>query len=178
PRHGARPRVRRRRAQAHHQADQDSRRRGPALHGPARFAAPRVGGRMIGKTVAEKILSRVSLRAQGPLARDARAGDLVIVPISRVMVHDSVIDAVMPGMGIVGSDSRSNSYGAVGAFGAGMGATDIAVALALGRTWLRVPQSIKVTFSGRPRKGVTMKDAVMRVVREIGTDGARYACVE
>ena len=203
---------------------------------------------MIGKTVAEKILSRVSLRAQGPLARDARAGDLVIVPISRVMVHDSVIDAVMagmrelgkervwdtsrvavfvdhaapaptpvvadshrtlrewvreqgiatfydagegvchqimveegycePGTVIVGSDSHSNSYGAVGAFGAGMGATDIAVALALGRTWLRVPQSIKVTFSGRPRKGVTMKDAVMRVVREIGTDGARYACVE
>jgi methanogen homoaconitase large subunit len=59
-----------------------------------------------------------------------------------------------------------------------MGATDIAVALALGRTWLRVPGSIKVTFAGAPRRGVTMKDAIMRVVREIGTDGARYACVE
>ncbi len=193
------------------------------------------------KTLAEKILSRVA-------ARDAKAGDLVIVPVSRVMVHDSVIDAVIaglrdlgkervwdttkvavfvdhaapaptpvvadshrvlrewvraqgiatfydagegvchqimveegycePGTVIVGSDSHSNSYGAVGAFGAGMGATDIAVALALGRTWLRVPESIKVTFTGRPRRGVTMKDAIMRVVREIGTDGARYACVE
>src|SRR5437867_5038918 len=199
-----------------------------------------MGGGMT-RTLGEKILSRTS-------GRDVRAGDLVIVPVSRVMVHDSVIDAVMaglrdlgkehvwdtgkvcvfvdhaapaptpvvadshrvlrewvrtqkiptfydagegvchqimveegycePGTVIVGSDSHSNSYGAVGAFGAGMGATDIAVALALGRTWLRVPQSIKVTFSGRPRKGVTMKDAVMRVVREIGTDGARYACVE
>ena len=59
---------------------------------------------MIGKTVAEKILSRVSLRAQGPLARDARAGDLVIVPISRVMVHDSVIDAVMAGMRELGKE--------------------------------------------------------------------------
>src|SRR5258708_21020312 len=59
-----------------------------------------------------------------------------------------------------------------------MGATDIAVALGLGRTWLRVPESIKVTFTGTLRKGVTMKDAIMRVVREIGTDGARYACVE
>src|SRR5438477_12294817 len=59
-----------------------------------------------------------------------------------------------------------------------MGATDVAVALVLGRPLRRVLQSIKVTFSGRPRKGVTMKDAVMRVVREIGTDGARYACVE
>jgi methanogen homoaconitase large subunit len=83
-----------------------------------------------------------------------------------------------PGTVIVGSDSHSNSYGAVGSFGAGMGATDIAVALALGRTWLRVPESIKVTFTGAPRRGVTMKDAIMRVVREIGTDGARYACVE
>ena len=188
------------------------------------------------KTVAEKILSHVA-------SRDAKAGDLVIAPVSRVMVHDSVIDAVIaglrdlgkdrvwdvtkvavfvdhaapaptpvvadshrvlrewvraqgistfydagegvchqimveegycePGTVIVGSDSHSNSYGAVGAFGAGMGATDIAVALALGRTWLRVPESIKVTFTGRPRKGV-----IMRVVREIGTDGARYACVE
>src|SRR5207245_6470666 len=60
----------------------------------------------------------------------------------------------------------------------GMGATDVAVALALGRTWLRVPESIKVTFTGKPRKGVTMKDAIMRVVREIGTDGARCTCVE
>src|SRR3954465_11161315 len=193
------------------------------------------------KTLSEKILSRVS-------GRDVRAGELVIAPISRVMVHDSVIDAVMaglkdlgkanvwdtskvcvfvdhaapaptpvvadshrvlrewvraqgiptfydagegvchqimveegycePGTVIVGSDSHSNSYGAVGAFGAGMGATDIAVALGLGRTWLRVPESIKVTFSGKLRRGITMKDAIMRVVREIGADGARYACVE
>src|SRR4029077_9362654 len=78
----------------------------------------------------------------------------------------------------VGSDSHSNSYGAVGAFGAGMGATDIAVALALGGTWVRVPGAIKVTSPGKLRKGITMKDAIMRVVREIGTDGARYACVE
>jgi len=194
-----------------------------------------------GKTLAEKILSRAS-------GRDARAGDLVVAPVSRVMVHDSVVDAVItglrdlgkervwdtsrvavfidhaapaptpvvadshrllrewvreqgiatfydagegvchqimveegycePGTVIVGSDSHSNSYGAVGAFGAGMGSTDVAVALALGRTWLRVPESIKVTFAGTPRKGVTMKDAIMRVVRELGTDGARYACVE
>jgi methanogen homoaconitase large subunit len=79
---------------------------------------------------------------------------------------------------IVGSDSHSNSYGAVGSFGVGMGATDVAVALGLGRTWLRVPESIRVEFTGTLRRGVTMKDAIMRVVREVGTDGARYACVE
>src|SRR5256885_8001127 len=199
------------------------------------------GSGSLPKTIAELILSRQS-------GRDVRAGDLVIVPISRVMVHDSVIDAVMtglnelgktsvwdttkvgvfvdhaapaptpvvadshrllrewaraqkiptfydagegvchqimveegycePGTVIVGSDSHSNSYGAVGAFGAGMGATDIAVALGLGRTWLRVPESIKVELTGKLRRGITMKDAIMRVVREIGTDGARYACVE
>ena len=196
---------------------------------------------MTGRTVAEKILSRSS-------GRDVTAGDLVIVQLSRVMVHDSVIDAVMsgmrelgkeqvwdtarvcvfvdhaapaptpvvadshrvlrewvraqgiatfydagegvchqimveegycePGTVIVGSDSHSNSYGAVGAFGAGMGATDVAVALAMGRTWMRVPESLKVTFHGTLRRGVTPKDAIMRVVREVGTDGARYACVE
>jgi len=93
----------------------------------------------------------------------------------QIMVEEGYCE---PGMVIVGSDSHSNSYGAVGSFGAGMGATDIAVALALGRTWLRVPESIKVTFRGRTRRGVTMKDAIMRVVRELGTDGARYACVE
>src|SRR5207247_8048435 len=83
-----------------------------------------------------------------------------------------------PGTVIVGSDSHSNADGAVCAFGGGMGATDVAVALALGRTGLRVPGSIRVDFTGRLRKGITMKDAIMRVVREIGTDGARYACVE
>ena len=93
----------------------------------------------------------------------------------QIMVEEGYCE---PGTVIVGSDSHSNSYGAVGAFGAGMGATDIAVALALGRTWLRVPGSIKVSFTGKPRHGVTMKDAIMRVVREIGTDGARYACIE
>src|SRR5438046_5162829 len=92
----------------------------------------------------------------------------------QIMVEEGYCEA---GTVIVGSDSHSNSYGAVGAFGAGMGATDIAVALALGRTWLPVPESIKVTITGRPRKGVTIKDAIMRVVRELGTDGARYACV-
>src|SRR5207247_7915504 len=110
------------------------------------------------------------VRAQG-IATFYDAGEGVC---HQIMVEEGYCE---PGTVIVGSDSHSNSYGAVGAFGAGMGATDIAVALALGRTWLRVPESIKVTFTGKPRKGVTMKDAIMRVVREIGTDGARYASV-
>src|SRR5207247_2368264 len=111
------------------------------------------------------------VRAQG-IATFYDAGEGVC---HQIMVEEGYCE---PGTVIVGSDSHSNSYGAVGAFGAGMGATDIAVALALGRTWLRVPESIKVTFTGTLRKGITMKDAIMRVVREIGTDGARYASVE
>src|SRR5207245_833068 len=111
------------------------------------------------------------VRAQG-IATFYDAGEGVC---HQIMVEEGYCE---PGTVIVGSDSHSNSYGAVGAFGAGMGATDIAVALALGRTWLRVPESIKVTFTGTLRKGITMKDAIMRVVREIGTDGAHYACVE
>src|SRR5437660_1858492 len=150
------------------------------------------GSGSLPKTVAEKILSRVA-------ARDATAPTPVVADSHRVLrewvraqgiatfydAGEGVCHQIMveegycePGTVIVGSDSHSNSYGAVGAFGAGMGATDIAVALALGRTWLRVPESIKVSFTGKLRKGITMKDAIMRVVREIGTDGARYASVE
>src|SRR5205807_5484511 len=109
------------------------------------------------------------VRAQG-IATFYDAGEGVC---HQIMVEEGYCE---PGTVIVGSDSHSNSYGAVGAFGAGMGATDIAVALALGRTWLRVPQSIKVTFSGRPRKGVTMKDAVMRVRSEEHTSELQSPC--
>src|SRR5438309_10562630 len=132
----------------------------------------RTGPNAIGqRPQAPGLALREWVRAQG-IATFYDAGEGVC---HQIMVEEGYCE---PGTVIVGSDSHSNSYGAVGAFGAGMGATDVAVALGLGRTWLRVPESIKVTFTGKLRKGITMKDAIMRVVREIGTDGARYACVE
>jgi methanogen homoaconitase large subunit len=83
-----------------------------------------------------------------------------------------------PGMVIVGSDSHSTAYGCIGAFGTGMGSTDIALAAATGRTWFRVPETVVVQATGRFRPGVSAKDLALRAARELRADGATYAAVE
>ncbi len=83
-----------------------------------------------------------------------------------------------PGMIIVGSDSHSTGYGAVGAFGTGMGSTDIALALATGQTWLRVPETVRVVASGSFRPGVGAKDLGLYAARQLTADGATYQAVE
>jgi 3-isopropylmalate/(R)-2-methylmalate dehydratase large subunit len=83
-----------------------------------------------------------------------------------------------PGALIVGSDSHTVTYGAVNCLGTGMGSTDIAVAMHTGRTWLRVPETIRVTLSGRLPAGVTAKDLALHLVALIGVDGATYRCLE
>jgi methanogen homoaconitase large subunit len=81
-------------------------------------------------------------------------------------------------MVIVGSDSHSTAYGCVGAFGTGMGTTDVALILAAGRTWMRVPETVLVRASGRFRPGVSAKDLALRAARIIRAEGATYAAVE
>jgi len=83
-----------------------------------------------------------------------------------------------PGMMIVGSDSHSTGYGAVAAFGTGMGTTDMALTLATGRTWLRVPETVRVVALGQLAAGVSAKDLGLAVARRIGADGATYRAVE
>ncbi|MBE3560150.1 MAG: 3-isopropylmalate dehydratase large subunit [Ktedonobacteraceae bacterium] len=85
---------------------------------------------------------------------------------------------VTPGAVIIGADSHSCSYGAFGAFGTGMGSTDIGVAYATGRTWFRVPATINVHISGRLPYGVYAKDVVLEIVRHLGVDGANYRALE
>lgn len=85
---------------------------------------------------------------------------------------------VTPGAVIVGADSHSCSYGAFGAFGTGMGSTDIAVAYATGRAWFRVPETINVHLTGQLQPGVYAKDAALEVVRRVGVDGANYRALE
>jgi methanogen homoaconitase large subunit len=79
---------------------------------------------------------------------------------------------------IVGRDSHSTAYGCVGAFGTGMGTTDIALAVATGRTWLRVPETVLVRAVGAFRPGVSAKDLGLRAARALLADGATYAAVE
>jgi len=83
-----------------------------------------------------------------------------------------------PGDLIIGADSHTCTYGALNCFSSGMGSTDIAAAMATGMTWLKVPETIKVVYSGRLPEYVGGKDLVLRTIGEIGDDGARYMAIE
>lgn len=91
--------------------------------------------------------------------------------VGRGISHPVLVEENMarPGMLIIGSDSHSTGYGSVGAFGTGMGTTDMALALATGQTWLRVPETVRVQARGRFQPGVSAKDLGLRVAREIQT---------
>lgn len=85
---------------------------------------------------------------------------------------------VLPGELIVGADSHTCTYGALGAFSAGIGSTDLASAMALGELWFKVPETMKVVFSGKLGKWVVGKDLILHLIHKIGVDGARYKTLE
>lgn len=85
---------------------------------------------------------------------------------------------VLPGMLVLGSDSHTCTYGALGAFATGIDRTEAAVLLLTGETWLKVPESLKVTLRGALSRGVMGKDLVLKIIGEIGADGANYQAAE
>lgn len=85
---------------------------------------------------------------------------------------------VGPGDLVIGADSHTCTYGALGAFSTGVGSTDLGAAMATGEVWLRVPESIKVVLKGKPGKWVVGKDIVLALIGKIGVDGARYQALE
>jgi 3-isopropylmalate/(R)-2-methylmalate dehydratase large subunit len=85
---------------------------------------------------------------------------------------------VLPGDVVVGADSHTCTYGAIGAFATGMGSTDIAMAMATGDVWMKVPQTIKFNFHGSLQKWVSGKDLILYTIGQIGVDGALYASME
>ncbi|MGB2583144.1 MAG: 3-isopropylmalate dehydratase large subunit [Dehalococcoidia bacterium] len=85
---------------------------------------------------------------------------------------------VLPGDVVIGADSHTCTYGALGAFATGMGSTDVASAMATGDIWMKVPPTIKFVYHGELRKWVSGKDLILYTIGDIGVDGALYAAME
>jgi 3-isopropylmalate/(R)-2-methylmalate dehydratase large subunit len=85
---------------------------------------------------------------------------------------------ISPGDVVIGADSHTCTHGALGAFATGMGSTDLAYAMVTGGNWFKVPETIKVIFSGKLQEHVTGKDLILELIRQIGVDGALYQALE
>ncbi|MBW1896505.1 MAG: 3-isopropylmalate dehydratase large subunit [Deltaproteobacteria bacterium] len=85
---------------------------------------------------------------------------------------------VVPGDVVIGADSHTCTYGALGAFATGVGSTDVAAAMMTGETWLKVPETTKFVYDGKLSKWVTGKDLILYTIGDIGVDGATYKVME
>lgn len=94
--------------------------------------------------------------------------------------HQVMIDRGLarPGGIVVGADSHSTTYGGLGCFATGLGSTDIGVVFATGKTWFRIPETVRIDVRGAPPDGVYAKDIALHAIRNLGADGADYCAVE
>ena len=98
------------------------------------------------------------------------------VGIEHVILPEKGI--VAPGMLTIGADSHTCTYGAVNGFSTGVGSTDLGAAMATGEAWFKVPETIKVTLTGRKAKDISGKDVILTLIGRIGVDGALYKSLE
>jgi len=113
------------------------------------------------------------------LRQFARQTGCLIYDVGEGICHQIVAESLAkPGDIIIGADSHTVTAGGLGAFATGMGSSDTAIALGLGKTWFQVPKSIKIVVSGNFREGTGAKDLILHLIGQIGADGATYQALE
>lgn len=124
--------------------------------------------------------SRIELAsAHIRLRQFARENNAVLYEVGEGICHQILIERwAKPGIIVLGADSHTTTSGAMGALGTGMGSTDVAVAMALGKNWFKVPETIMVNLSGKLPKGVYAKDIILNLAKILGSDGATYKVLE
>jgi len=130
-------------------------------------------------TPAKDIKSAQQVKTMREFAR--KYGVKNFFEIGRVGIEHTLLPdegLVLPGDAIIGADSHTCTYGAIGAFSTGVGSTDLAAAMALGETWFRVPETIKFVYNGKLNKWVSGKDLILYTIGLVGVDGALYCSME
>jgi 3-isopropylmalate/(R)-2-methylmalate dehydratase large subunit len=119
---------------------------------------------------------------QAKLMREfAKEQNLIYFEVGRMGIEHVLLPEqglVLPDQLIIGADSHTCTYGALGAFATGMGSTDIAVAMATGEIWMKVPPTIRLVYHGKLPRWVSGKDLMLYTIGDIGVDGALYSVME
>jgi len=110
----------------------------------------------------------------------AREHDVKLFDVGCGVCHEVIPESglVAPGDLVIGADSHTCTYGALGVFSTGMGSTDVAVALASGKNWFKVPETVKIVLKGKAKKGVHSKDVILYIIGDLGADYCTYKAVE
>jgi 3-isopropylmalate/(R)-2-methylmalate dehydratase large subunit len=110
----------------------------------------------------------------------AEARGITLFRVGEGIGHQRMIEdgRVRPGMIVAGADSHCVTYGALNAFGIGIGASDLAAAMATGKLWLKVPQTLRIVLQGRLRPPAQAKDIILELLRRLRADGADYLALE
>jgi 3-isopropylmalate/(R)-2-methylmalate dehydratase large subunit len=124
----------------------------------------------------------VASAEQAKLMRDfAREQEIIYFEVGEGGIEHVLLPEqglVLPGEVVIGADSHTCTYGALGAFATGMGSTDIAAAMATGDVWMKVPPTIKLVYHGSPGEWLSGKDLILYTIGNIGVDGALYSAME